>query len=158
MTAELTTFVDIDAPPERVWDVLTDAPSWPAWNEFISSAQGTFSVGQRVLLEVPRLHAVIRPSMQLTVLEVDPCRRLRFRLAMARLGLPGLFSAEHTLTLTREDGVVRLWEDAVFSGLLVPLVSRSLNRRYISAFEATNVALKNRIEASPPVRSAEEGS
>jgi hypothetical protein len=33
-------------------------------------------------------------------------------------------------------------------------VSRSLNRRYISAFDATNVALKNRIEALPPVRPA----
>ena len=99
MTAELTTFVDIQAPPERVWEVLIDVPAWPVWNQFISSAEGSFVVGERLSLEVPKLSAFLRCS-------------------------------------------------------LVPLVSRSLNRRYISAFDATNVALKNRIEALPPVRPA----
>jgi hypothetical protein len=152
MTSELTTFVDIDAPPERVWDVLTDVRAWPQWNEFITSAEGTFAVGEGVSIEVPRLSAVLRTSLRMTVLEVDPYRRLRFGLSLARFGLPGLFSTVHTLTLAREDGVVRLWEDALFRGLLVPLVSPSLNRRYIPAFDATNVALKKRIEAQPPVR------
>jgi hypothetical protein len=152
MTAELSTYVDIDAAPERVWEVLTDVPAWPQWNRFVTAAEGRFAVGERVSLEVPKLSPALRTSLRLTVLEVDPLRRVRFGLSLARLGLPGLFSTEHTLTLAREDGVVRLWEDALFRGLLVPLVSPSLNRRYIPAFDATNVALKKRIEAQPPVR------
>jgi hypothetical protein len=154
MTAQLMTSVDIAATPDRVWEVLTDVPAWPQWNEFITAAEGTFVVGGRVSLQVPRLSAFLRGSLRMTVLEVAPCRRLRFGLTMARLGLPGLFSTEHTLTLAPEDGVVRLWEVAVFRGLLVPVVRRSLNRRYIPAFDATNVALKNRIEAQPPVHPA----
>jgi uncharacterized protein YndB with AHSA1/START domain len=29
MTAELRTFVEIDATPERAWQVLTDLPAYP---------------------------------------------------------------------------------------------------------------------------------
>jgi hypothetical protein len=134
--------------------VLTDVSAWPQWNRFVTAAEGRFAVGELVSLEVPKLSPALRTSLRLTVLEVDPLRRLRFGLSLARLGLPGLFSAEHTLTLSIEEDAVRLWEGALFRGLLVPLVSRSLNRRYISAFDATNVALKNRIEALPPVRPA----
>jgi hypothetical protein len=152
MTAELRSFVDIDATPERVWEVLTDVHAWPQWNRFITRAEGTFAVGERVSLTVPPLNAFLRVSLRLTVLEVTPCRRLRFGLAMARLGIPGLFSTEHTLTLSDEGGGVRLWEDAQFRGLLVPLVSRSLNRVHSSAFDATNAALKDRIEGVPPAR------
>ena len=53
MTAELRTFVDIDATPERVWDVLTDVPAWPTWNRLITSAEGSFVVGRRLSLSIP---------------------------------------------------------------------------------------------------------
>jgi uncharacterized protein YndB with AHSA1/START domain len=47
MTAELRTFVDIDATPERVWQVLTDLPAYAEWNPFITRAEGTFAEGSR---------------------------------------------------------------------------------------------------------------
>jgi hypothetical protein len=151
MTAELRTFVDIDATPERVWEVLTDVPAWPQWNLFITRAEGTFVVGRRVSLSVPPLNALLRMTLRLTVLEVAPCRRLRFRLRMARPALPGLFDADHIVTITPHDGGgVRLWEDARFRGVLVPLLTRHLNRDNLPAFYATNAALKNRIEGTRP--------
>jgi hypothetical protein len=151
MTAELRTFVDIDATPERVWEVLTDVPAWPQWNQFITSAEGTFVVGRRLSLSIPPLNALLRMTLRLTVLEVTPCRRLRFRLRLARLALPGLFDADHTLTITSHGGGgVRLWEDARFRGLLVPLLTRYLNRDKLPAFNATNAALKTRIEGRRP--------
>jgi hypothetical protein len=152
MTAELRTFVDIDATPERVWEVLTDVPAWPQWNLLIASAEGTFAVGRRLSLSMPPLNPLLRVTLRLTVLEVAPCRRLRFRLRLVRLGIPGLFDADHTLTISLHDGGVRLWEEARFRGLLVPLMTRSLNREKLPAFNATNAALKNRIEGLQPTR------
>jgi hypothetical protein len=152
MTAELRTFVDIDATPERVWEVLTDVPAWPQWNLLIASAEGTFAVGRQLSLSMPPLNPLLRVTLRLTVLEVAPWRRLRFRLRLARLGIPGLFDADHTLTISLHDGGVRLWEEARFRGLLVPLMTRSLNREKLPAFNATNAALKNRIEGMQPTR------
>jgi len=109
MTAELSTsYIDIDAAPERVWEVLTDVSAWPQWNRFVTAAEGRFAVGELVSLEVPKLSPALRTSLRLTVLEVDPLRRLRFGLSLARLGFPSLFSTEHTLTLSIEEDAVRL--------------------------------------------------
>jgi hypothetical protein len=150
VTAELTTFVDIDAPPERVWDVLTDVPAYPTWNPFVVSAEGEFAVGQRLALRLPPLAAAFRVTLRPTVVEATPHRRLQFRLRLARLGIPGLFDSEQTLTITPRDGGVRLWEQARFSGLLVPLLTRSLNRDRSQAFSDMNAALKARIEGRSP--------
>src|SRR3712207_3688059 len=38
MVKRLLTDIDIDATPERVWEVLTDLAAYPAWNPFIVRA------------------------------------------------------------------------------------------------------------------------
>jgi len=49
---ELRTEIEIDAPPERVWDVLTDFGAYPEWNEFITSIKGEPTVGSRLLVHI----------------------------------------------------------------------------------------------------------
>jgi len=144
MTFELRTFIDIDATPERVWQVLTDLPAYAQWNPFITRADGTFAVGERLSLSLPPVNAFLRLTLRPTVLEVTPCRRLRLRSRQGRLGVPGLFDAEHTFTLTLHDGGVRLLEEQRLRGLLVALMARSLNRRRLPALTAMNEALKDR--------------
>ena len=154
MTAELRWFVDIDATPEAVWQVLTDVPAYPQWNPFITSTTGTSAEGRRVSVSLPHVNLLVRPRSRPKVLEVIPCRRLRFRLRLARLGTPGLLDTEHTLTITvNDDGRVRLWHQVHFRGLLVPLVTRSLNRENGPSFNAMNAALKERAEGKLPTHS-----
>jgi hypothetical protein len=152
MPAELTTFIDIDATPERVWQVLTDLPGYAEWNPFISEAEGAFVVGDRVSMSVPPVNAFVQPRLRPTVLEVDPCRRLRLWSRLDRLGIPGLFSVELTMTLTDHDGGVRLWQQDRYGGLLAPLLIGSLNRHRLAAYTAMNDALKQRAEETedPP--------
>ena len=146
MAAEIRTFVDIDATPERVWQVLTDLPDYPRWNPFVTSAAGTFIVGQRLSLRLVPMALVFRLTLRPTVLEVVPHQRLRFRVRLARTGIPGLFDSDQTLTIAPQDGGVRLWEEARFSGLLVPLMTRSLNRDRSGQLSSMNAVLKALIE------------
>ena len=148
MTAELTTFIDIDATPERVWQVLTDLPSYAEWNPFITEAAGAFVVGDRLSVSLPPVNALVQPRLRPTVLEVAPCRRLRLRSRMDRMAIPGLFDVELTMTITDHDGGVRLWQQDRFGGLLAPLLIRSLNRHRLTAFNAMNAALKRRVEGT----------
>jgi hypothetical protein len=152
MTAQLTTFVDIEATPGRVWQVLTDLPAYEQWNPFITHAEGTFAEGSRPSLSLLPVNAFVRPKLRPTVVEVIPCQRLRMRSRMDRLGLPRLLDVEHTITLEPQDGGVRLWQDSHFTGLLVPLTMESLNRRRLASFTAMNAALKDRCEGRPAVR------
>jgi len=152
MTFELRTFVDIDATAERVWQVLTDLPAYPLWNPFITHAEGSFAVGERLSFTLPPVNALLRVTLRPTVVEATPCRRLRLRSRQVKLGIPGLFDAEHTFTVAPHDGGVRLWQEQRLHGLLVPLTTRSLNRHRLPALNAMNAALKDRSEGTPAAR------
>jgi hypothetical protein len=151
-TGELRTSVDIDATPELVWEVLTDVPAYPEWCPLITSAEGTFAAGGRALFSFTPLNALLRTTVPARVLEVTPCRRLRYTLRFGRLGMPGVLDVEHLLTVVPEDGGVRLWLEMHFRGLLLPLMTRSLNRDRAPAFEPMPAALKNRIEDMQAIR------
>lgn len=144
MTKQLQSSIDIDATPSRVWAVLADFAAYPDWNPFIVSASGAPEVGKRLTLRMQPTRGrgvTLRP----TVLEAEAGRALRW---LGRLGVRGLFDAEHRFTLEeREDGRTRLSQTEDFSGALVPLMSRSLDRGTLPAFQAMNEALKARAEA-----------
>ena len=52
MIRVLETFIDINAPPQRVWEVLIDFPAWREWNPFIPSITGKLEVGAYLRLTV----------------------------------------------------------------------------------------------------------
>lgn len=150
MTADLRTFVDIDAPPERVWQVLTDLPAYAEWNPLITRVEGALVVGNRLLVITPPVSALVQPTLQPTVLEVAPFRRVRLWSRLDRLAIPGVFDVELMMTIPDHDGGVRMWHQDRFGGLLTPLLIRSLNRhRLPAAFNAMHKALKHRVEGSP---------
>jgi len=148
MTADLTTFVDIDATAERVWQVLADLPAYAEWNPFVTEADGALVVGSRLSVSVPPVNALVQAHLRPTVVEVVPLRRLRLRSQLIRPAVPGLFDVDLIMTITDLDGGVRLWQQDRFGGLLAPLLIRSLNRHRAAAFHAMNEALKRRAEGT----------
>src|SRR5580700_5479520 len=58
--SQIDTSVDIAAPAETVWGVLTDLGCYPLWNPFITRIAGDLRVGQRltVRLQPPNGHDV----------------------------------------------------------------------------------------------------
>ena len=140
---ELRTEIEIDAPAERVWEVLASFADYPKWNPFIRRVEGKAHVGAR-------LDVLIQPSgarsmsFKPQVLKVEPGRELRWR---GRLFLPGLFTGEHIFMI---DGMaanrVRFTQREVFTGLLVPLFSKSIEGDTRRGFDEMNAALKARVE------------
>ena len=142
MTKRLRTDVDIDATPERVWEVLTDLAAYPAWNPFIVRAEGVVEAGRRLTLTMQPVGGramTLRPRL----VEVDVPRRLRWR---GTVGVPGLMDAEHTFTLQARDSGTRLVHQEDFRGVLVPLLAAALDRKTLPAFLAMNEALRSRVE------------
>ena len=149
MSKELVSSIDIAAPAERVWEVLVDFAAFPAWNPFITFAEGPVQVGGRLTLRMQPMSGsavTLRP----TVVEVVEGRRLRWH---GRLWVRGLFDADH-LFIVEPRGAAgsRLVQQEQFSGLLVPFVQRSLDRGTLPAFHAMNKALKDRAEGATATR------
>ena len=78
------------------------------------------------------------------VLEVEANRELRWR---GQLWIGGLFDGEHIFTIENiAPGRVRFVQRELFSGALVPLLARSLDRDTKRGFEEMNQALKSQAE------------
>src|SRR3954471_17615332 len=144
MTRGMRTSIDLDASPERVWAVLTDVAGYPKWTPVLTTAEGEFAVGARVVFGFPPLHPLLRSTVPVRVLEVTPGRRLRYVLRFGRLGIPGLLDAEQTSTIDLRDDGVRLWLQLWVRGLFLPLIVRSLSPGETPNFGPMPTALKAR--------------
>jgi hypothetical protein len=140
---ELSAEIEIEAPAERVWQILTDFGRFSEWNPFIRQMSGEPKTGARlqVRLEPPGGRAMsFKPKM----LNVEPNRELRW---LGRLWIPGLFDGEHIFTIEPLDEKrVRFTQREKFTGLLVPFMAKSLDRDARRGFEEMNRALKERSE------------
>lgn len=138
---ELRTQIEINATPERVWNVLSDTASFPKWNPFIQKLSGTLRKGTTIEVFLKPADGggmMIHPAL----LNVQPSRELRW---LGRLWLPGIFDGEHIFEIEPVDADrVRFVQREQFNGILVPFFNLDATRR---GFEAMNRALKERAEA-----------
>ncbi len=140
---ELKTAIAIDAAPSVVWQILMDFPAYPDWNPFIRSIQGQALPGAQLVarLQPPGGQAM---TFKPTVLVADPEREFRWR---GKLIVPGLFDGEHRFQIeSLAANRVQFIHSEQFSGLLVPLLAKSLDTNVRQGFEAMNRALKARAE------------
>ena len=140
---ELYTAIEIDAPAERVWAILTDFARFPEWNPTIRRARGELRPGAR--LEVHQQPPGYRGrTSRPAVVGLEPGCEFRW---LGQVGPQALFSGEHIFAVEPlAGGRVRFVQREEFRGLLVPILWRTLNTRTRSGFEAMNRALKARAE------------
>lgn len=140
---EVFSEIEIQAPAERVWRVLTDLARYPDWNPFIRRISGQLKEGKRlkVYIELPGGKGrTFRPK----VLKAEPNHELRW---LGRLLLPGLFDGDHIFTIGQIGSEhVRFVQREIFSGLLVSFLLHGLDMKIKLGFEQMNQALKLRAE------------
>jgi hypothetical protein len=140
---ELHSEIEIQASPERVWEVLTDLAAYREWNPFIVRAAGQPVVGGRLELHM-RLPGRRPTTFRPVVLAAEPGRQLRW---LGRLLVPGLFDGEHGFTLEAAGpGRVRLTQRERFRGLLARPVMARIAKPTQEGFHQMNQALKARAE------------
>jgi hypothetical protein len=134
------TSITIRAPAEAVWALLTDAAGYPDWNTTVQKIDGRIAGGEKVTVHTK---AAPRRAFPLKVTEFAPPRSMVWA-----GGMPlGLFTGARSFTLTpAADGTVGFAMSEAYSGLLAPLISRSVPDLQ-PAFETFAADLKRRAEA-----------
>lgn len=150
-TRTIRSAIEIRAPLETVWRVLSDFPSYREWNPHLREVRGRPRQGGRlmVLSQPPGARALaLRPRLLIW----RPPYEFRWR---ATFISRHLFSGEHGFRLeTHADDRVRFVHDETFRGLLVPLYSlvrMSATRR---GFAEMNEALRDRAESIAAAQTA----
>jgi hypothetical protein len=146
-TRTIRSAIEIRAPLETVWRVLTDFAAYPEWNPHVRRVQlrGQPRPGARLTI---RSHppggraVVLRP----VIVAWSPPTELRWR---ATFISRRLFSGEHGFRLERVDAArVRFHQEETISGVLVPLYARLRLPRTREGFARVNEALRERAEES----------
>jgi hypothetical protein len=130
----------ISATPEVVWELLTDAPGYTSWNTTVDRVEGRIEPGGKIKVLVK-----INPgkAFPVRVAEFVPPERMVWS-----GGLPlGLFKGVRTFTLIPSGGGTRFAMREVYSGVLAPLIGRSIPDLQ-PAFDEFAAALKLRAESS----------
>lgn len=109
----------INASPEVIWKILTDASGYPAWDLSMNRIEGKLAIGETVKFHT-KLSAQAFP-VKVTGFEVNK------KLVLTG-GMPlGLFKSERTHTLTPDKGGATKFETMeIFDGLLLPIFGKNI--------------------------------
>jgi uncharacterized protein YndB with AHSA1/START domain len=132
----------IDASPERVWAVLTDAASYGNWNRAVVSIEGTIAPGSTISLV-----SIANPkrAFRLHITEMQPPNRLVWS-----DGMPlGLFKGERTYLVEPREGVTHFSMTEAFSGLLAGAFTKAIPD-LTESFNLFADCLKSAAEGPPP--------
>lgn len=110
----------IDAAPEVIWPILTDAAGHAAWNDTVQRIEGQIAPGATI-----KVFATISPdrAFPVKVDAMEPPNRMLWR-----GGMPlGLFTGVRTFTLSGSSaaGTEFIMREE-FSGLLSPLILKTM--------------------------------
>ncbi|WP_224269379.1 SRPBCC domain-containing protein [Haloprofundus salinisoli] len=140
---DISTSIDIDAPAETVWRVLTDFEAYPEWNPY-TVVSGRAEEGTRLRVS-PGPETGRAPTFRPRVLRADPNRELWW---LGHLYVRGLFDGEHRFAVEPLDEKrSRLVQSESFSGLLAGPVLRRIGTDTEANFRGVNEALKTRAES-----------
>lgn len=134
---EYSVATEIDASPERVWALITDAAALARWNSTITSVEGTIAEGERIALKV-----AIAPkrTFKLEVSDMQPARGMVWS-----DGFFPMFRGVRTYRLEDLGGRTRFSMSEVFTGLMLPMIAGSLPD-FGPDFEAWAADLKREAE------------
>lgn len=144
MTYHIQSQIDIFAPAEKVWQVLMDFDAYMNWNPFIKSIQGYARLGEILEVQIQLQNQSIM-TFKPHIIDCQPNHVFAWK---GKVLIPGLFDGEHRFELMEtDDGLSTQFKHSeMFSGLLVPLFRKSLQKNTAPAFDAMNQALKQRVE------------
>ena len=134
---EVGVAINVRAPADALWRLLTDAAGFSRWNSTVTSIDGTIALGQRLALRVP---LAPKRTFKPKVAALEPARRMVWQEGNA------MFKGVRTFTLSpKDDGTTDFSMVEVYTGAMLPLIAGSLPD-FVPAFERYAADLKKAAE------------
>jgi len=141
-TYAIHTSIGIAADAQRVWEVLKDFDRYPEWNPCIISITGDRTIGSLLSISVNPAYSFTR-GFKAKLMEYSKERGIVW---IGRLPIPHMFAGTHSLEILPSPSGVTFVQHEEFSGILLPLLKRALERRTKKGYEEMDRALKARSE------------
>ncbi|NRA65707.1 MAG: SRPBCC domain-containing protein [Pseudobacteriovorax sp.] len=145
---EISTEIEIAAPIEDVWNLVTNIDGWQEWSPIIHHSKGTASLGSKLSITMcgeigDKTKAGPKYEPVITVFE-NP-RNLSWRATM----IAGfIFTNGKIIELETTDSGTKLVHKETFSGLMAPLLWGQVQTNVPKMLDSMNQALKALAEKS----------
>ncbi len=134
--------VEINAPPAKVWEVITDLKRYPEWNPFMRECSTTFKPGDPINMQVA-LFAKPQPQTE-TVKEYVEGKRFAYTMKPVPGGTLSSFRSHEVEALP--NGRTRYRSYFYLKGWLMPVVRGLLGSRLQKGFAGMTQGIQERAE------------
>ena len=134
---------EIEAPAERVWQVIVELDRYPEWNPFVVACRSTLAVGAPIEMRVRVFPFFAQPQRE-QIFEHVPGRRLCYGLPGRPLGALASRRCHELEPLSPARSRYRSRFE--LSGRLAPLVRLLLGARLRAGFAAMSAGIRTRAE------------
>lgn len=135
--------LEIEAPIDAVWQVITDLPSYGQWNPFVVSCRSTLAVGDPIDMRVRIFSWLAQPQREF-IQDHIPGQRLCYGLDGGKLG--AVISRRCHEVEAIAPGRTRYRSRFALSGWMAPVTRFLLGRRLTRGFRSMTAGIRNRAE------------
>ncbi|HCM27745.1 MAG: hypothetical protein A2Z99_16480 [Treponema sp. GWB1_62_6] len=139
----LSSEIQIGAPIDLVWKVLTDFANWKDWNPMVTRAEGDAAVGSKLRITMRGPDGKDAMKYEANVITSSAPKSFRWR-ATAMAGF--MLTNDRVFELREEDGRTVFTNREEFKGLMLPLFSGKMSEFVVPMLEEMNKALKAKAE------------
>jgi len=143
MNGKIITHIEINATPEKIWDILTDSKRYPEWNPFIRSVKGVMTSGSPVRLTIALWFGIV-VRLNAVISQFDPYTSLSWS---GLISMPYFFKNEHFFRIeSLGKNSVRLVHGENFNGIGGFFLCLMIRILFLHLYRNMNAALKKHTE------------
>lgn len=141
---EIKTEIEILAPVEKVWGILTNIDDWSNWSPIINQSSGQASLGSSISITmIGKKDGEDGPKYSPVITILDEPKSFRWSAKM----IAGFIMTNDKVFLLEETNTgTRLIHKELFSGMMVPLFWSSVEKNVPGMLNSMNEALKTKAE------------
>ena len=139
----LLTEIEIDAPVEKVWDILMDFEHWSDWNPIIKAGSGKAALESELSITMNGKDGKNGPKYAPVITIFEAPKDFRWR---AKMIAGFIFTNDKVFELEPTSTGTRLIHKEEFGGLMVGLFWSKLNDGVVPMLNSMNKALKEHAE------------
>ena len=142
--AEIRTEIEINAPVDKVYNMIADLDKYPNWNPLVVKAEGAPYEGADLTITI---RAPLGLDLPLGVTVKTAAKNTEFRWVGSAPVFDFLMTGDHYFRFEKiSDEKTKFIHGEIFTGLLEPLVGDLIVEQGTPLYENLNYALKARCE------------
>lgn len=140
----VTTEIEILAPPEKVWSIITDIDKWQDWSPTINASQGEAAVGSTVTITMMSKEAgKDGPKYSPKIIQMDEPTYFHWR---AHMMAGFIFTNDKIIELEKTDLGTKVTHKETFKGLMAAIMKGQMDKGVPPMLNGMNEALKKLAE------------